>query len=91
MAATSGVDYPNGSGGLAVAPDNQFHRLRLGGSYHFMPKWILQVDGSYGRALQDDDFPDYTVNQQLVVAQPVPRGSPPLTRKRNPAGTCTPG
>lgn len=75
VAATSGVDYPNGSGGLAVAPDNQFHRLRLGGSYHFMPKWILQVDGSYGRAFQDDDFPDYTVNQQLVVAQPVPRGS----------------
>jgi len=75
VAATSGVDFPNGYGGLAVAPDNQFHRLRLGGSSRFAPRWMLQLDGSYGRAFQDDQFPDYTVNRLLAVNQPVPRTS----------------
>jgi MtrB/PioB family decaheme-associated outer membrane protein len=67
------VDYPNGFGGMAQAPDNRFHRLRLTGSYIFSPKWLLQYDGSYGRTEQNGDFAAYTVNPTLSVTEPLPR------------------
>lgn len=67
------VDYPNGNGGLAQAPDSQYHQLRLVGNWIIRPSLRLQLDGSFGRALQNDDFPLYTVNPGLVVYEPVPR------------------
>ncbi len=67
------VDYPNGYGGIALAPDNQFQQLRLTGNWIIMPTLRLQMDGSYARTEQDDDFPLYTVNPGLAVDEPVPR------------------
>lgn len=66
------VDYPNGIGGLALAPDNRYHRLRLTGAWLIIPKLRMQWDGSYGRTEQNADLPLYTVNPGLVVDTPVP-------------------
>ena len=67
------VDYPNGIGGIALAPDNQYHQLRLTGTWVLSPALRLQMDGSYGRARQSDDYAAYTVNPGLLVDQAVPR------------------
>jgi MtrB/PioB family decaheme-associated outer membrane protein len=67
------VAYPNGSGGLGLAPDNEQTSGRLIGHYILSPKARLQFDGSYAVASQDQSYADYTVNQALVVTVPVPR------------------
>jgi MtrB/PioB family decaheme-associated outer membrane protein len=67
------VAYPNGTGGLGLAPDNEQTSGRLIGHYIFSPKARLQFDGSYAVASQDQSYADYTVNQALVVTVPVPR------------------
>ena len=67
------VRYPNGIGGLGVAPDNSQLGGRLTGQYLFSPKLRLQVDGSYAVASQDQDFLDYSANPALVVTVPMPR------------------
>lgn len=68
------VDYPNGSGALALAPDNRYQRLRLTGNWIVSPALRVMLDGSYARAAQRDDFADYTINPALRVDQPLPRG-----------------
>jgi MtrB/PioB family decaheme-associated outer membrane protein len=65
------VNYPNGEGGLGLAPDNEQNRLRLLGVYTFSPTLRLQVDGSYARTEQDQDFADYTVNPNLRIDEPL--------------------
>ena len=66
------VRYPEGYGGLALAPDNEQLSGRLTGHYIFSAKTRLQFDGSYALATQDQSFADYTVNPALVVTEPVP-------------------
>jgi MtrB/PioB family decaheme-associated outer membrane protein len=69
------VRYPNGFGGMSQAPDNEYYRLRLLGTYIFSPTLRFQVDGSYGHTEQDQNFADYTVNPNLSVTVPLPRQS----------------
>jgi MtrB/PioB family decaheme-associated outer membrane protein len=69
------VRYPEGDGGLGLAPDNSFVSGRLTGQYIYSPKTRLQFDGSYGVASQDQNYLDYTVNPNLVVTQPLPRNN----------------
>jgi MtrB/PioB family decaheme-associated outer membrane protein len=57
------VDYPLGSGQLALEPDNEMHRLRAVGSYTFTPRLRLSLDGSYGKTTQDQNFLPYTINE----------------------------
>lgn len=68
----SRVSYPDGTGGLGTAPDNEHTSGRLTGHYIFSSKTRLQFDGSYAITSQDQGFLDYTVNDALVVSEPVP-------------------
>jgi MtrB/PioB family decaheme-associated outer membrane protein len=67
------VAYPNGTGGLGLAPDNQQTSGRLVGHYLFSSKARLQFDTSYAVASQDQSYADYTVNQALLVTVPPPQ------------------
>jgi MtrB/PioB family decaheme-associated outer membrane protein len=67
------VRYPEGIGGLGLAPDNDQLGGRVTGQYLFSSRTRLQVDGSYAVASQNQDFLDYSVNPALVVDVPVPR------------------
>ncbi|MCP5129331.1 MAG: MtrB/PioB family decaheme-associated outer membrane protein [Pseudomonadales bacterium] len=67
------VRYPEGVGGLGLAPDNDQMGGRLTGQYLFNARTRLQVDGSYAVASQNQNFLDYSVNPALVVDVPVPR------------------
>jgi MtrB/PioB family decaheme-associated outer membrane protein len=65
------VNYPEGEGGMGLAPDNDQNRLRLLGVYTFSAKLRLQVDGSYSTSEQEQDFADYTVNPNLAIEEPL--------------------
>ena len=67
------VRYPDGDGGLGLAPDNDQVSGRLTGHYIFSSTTRLQFDGSYAVASQDQNYADYTVNPALTVTEPVPR------------------
>lgn len=67
------VAYPNGTGGLGLAPDNEQTSGRLVGHYLFSSKARLQFDTSYAVAAQDQSYADYTVNQALLVTEPLPQ------------------
>jgi MtrB/PioB family decaheme-associated outer membrane protein len=67
----SSVNYPAGYGGLGQAPDNEYSRLRLVGTYQLSNQLRLQVDGSYARTDQDQNFVDYTVNPELRIDEPL--------------------
>jgi MtrB/PioB family decaheme-associated outer membrane protein len=67
------VAYPNGTGGLGLAPDNDQASGRLAGQYLFSSVARLQFDTSYAVAAQGENYADYTVNQALVVTVPVPQ------------------
>ena len=71
----SRVRYPDGIGGLGVAPDNTHGSARLSGTYLLSSTARLQFDGSYAISEQDQDFLDYTVNPQLTISEPLPRGN----------------
>ena len=66
------VAFPSGTGGISLAPDNEQTSARLTGHYIFSATTRLQFDGSYAVATQDQDYLDYTVNQNLVVTEPLP-------------------
>ena len=67
------VRYPTGSGGLGLAPDNEFNQFRLLGSYIFSPELRFQLDGSYAKTEQDQRFADYTANENITITEPLPR------------------
>jgi MtrB/PioB family decaheme-associated outer membrane protein len=68
------VAYPEGFGGLGEAPDNEFYRGRLMGTWIISPTLRLQVDGSYGKTEQDQNYLPFTVNEALLAdAAPLPR------------------
>ncbi len=64
--------YPAGTGGLAQAPDNERLSGRLVGHYIFSRTVRFQFDGSHALTTQDQDFLDYTVNNALIVNEPLP-------------------
>jgi MtrB/PioB family decaheme-associated outer membrane protein len=66
------VAYPNGTGGMGLAPDNEQTSGRLTGQYILSDRARLQFDGSYALATQDQNYPQYTVNPNLIVTVPVP-------------------
>ncbi|MDZ7782837.1 MAG: MtrB/PioB family decaheme-associated outer membrane protein [Halioglobus sp.] len=68
-----GVSYPQGTGGLGLAPDNEQLSGRLTGHYLFSQTARLQFDGSYALTSQNQRFPDYTVNPALAAPEPLPR------------------
>ena len=68
----SRVRYPDGVGGLGLAPDNEQLSGRLVGHYIFSPTTRLQFDGSYAVASQDQSYSNYSVNDSLVVTVPLP-------------------
>src|SRR6185312_14967987 len=47
---------PTKSSTFSSAPDNQFHQILLTGGYRFSPLTRLVVNGSYGRATQNEQF-----------------------------------
>lgn len=67
--------YPQGAGGLGLAPDNSQTRGRLTGQYILSPQARFQFDGSYAMLNQDQDYLDYSVNPALASATPLPRES----------------
>ena len=69
------VRYPQGIGGLGLAPDNEQLSGRISGHLLINATARLQFDGSYGVASQDQRFADYSVNSQLEVVEPLPRNS----------------
>jgi len=66
------VGYPAGTGGLGLLPDNEQLSGRLVGHWLFSPQARFQFDGSYALASQDQRYLDYTVNDALVVTEPLP-------------------
>ena len=69
------VRYPDGIGGLGLAPDNDQWGGRLTGQYMFSARTRLQVDGSYAVASQNQDYLDYSVNPLLSATVPVPENN----------------
>ncbi|MFV8819616.1 MtrB/PioB family decaheme-associated outer membrane protein [Haliea sp. E17] len=69
------VRYPDGEGGLALAPDNDQWSGRLSAVWLLRPTLRLTLDGSYSLARQDDTLADYSVNPLLTVTEAVPRNS----------------
>lgn len=69
------VAFPSGTGGISLAPDNEQTSGRLIGHYIFSATTRLQFDGSYAVATQDQDYLDYTVNQNLLITEPRPATS----------------
>ena len=69
------IAYPNGFGALSEEPDNEYWRARLMGTWVLTPTLRVQLDASYGKAEQDQDFLPYTVNPALLAqAAALPRG-----------------
>lgn len=88
------ASWPEGTGSIALAPDNQAHRLRFSG--HYLVNATTRATGnlSWSRMTQDQTFLDYTVNPGLLVATPLPRaslGGEINTLRANLAVTTRPG
>ncbi len=60
------VSYPDGVGQIGVAPDNDFHQIRVLGHYIYSPELRIIADASYSLASQDDNYLLYTINNQLI-------------------------
>ncbi|WP_187276433.1 MtrB/PioB family decaheme-associated outer membrane protein [Parahaliea maris] len=69
------VRYPQGYGGLALAPDNEQWSGRLSGTWLLAPTLRLSFDGYHALATQDEALLDYSVNSALNVTQPLPTAS----------------
>ena len=67
--------YPDSSGGMGLAPDNDQLRGRITGQYVITPTARFQFDGSYAVANQDQDYLSYSVNSAASITEPLPRDS----------------
>jgi MtrB/PioB family decaheme-associated outer membrane protein len=67
--------YPDSSGGLGLAPDNEHLQGRITGQYIITPTARFQFDGSYAVTEQDQGYLDYSVNPSATVDEPLPRNS----------------
>ncbi|MEZ5566917.1 MAG: MtrB/PioB family decaheme-associated outer membrane protein [Halioglobus sp.] len=66
------VAFPSGIGGLGLAPDNDYLSGRLSANWVISATTRMQLDGSYARATQDQDYAPYSVNPALAVTEPLP-------------------
>jgi MtrB/PioB family decaheme-associated outer membrane protein len=62
------------SGGMSLAPDNEFHQLSLAGSYTLPYKTQLTGLIAVGRMTQNQNFQAYTVNP-VIAASTLPTNS----------------
>ncbi|MDX1694734.1 MAG: MtrB/PioB family decaheme-associated outer membrane protein [Ketobacteraceae bacterium] len=69
---SSAVDYPNGFGAKDQPADNQHHLLRTSGGYRLSERQRLEWDLSWGLSLQDETYEPYSVNEELLVSEPLP-------------------
>jgi MtrB/PioB family decaheme-associated outer membrane protein len=71
-----GTDFASGARGrLALAPDNQAHRISFAGGYRFGTTTRLTANVSRGWMIQDEDFLPYTGNPNLTVLAGLPRAN----------------
>lgn len=71
-AFSADVDYPNGFGEMALAPDHQFQQVRARGTYRLTPKIRLQFNGTSGKTEHKGKLLPYTANPLLTVATALP-------------------
>ncbi|MGR8947205.1 MAG: MtrB/PioB family decaheme-associated outer membrane protein [Gammaproteobacteria bacterium] len=70
-----GTDFASGvRGQLALAPDNQAHRVSAAGGYKLGMTSHLTANVSYGWMTQNERFLPYTINPNLMVPAALPRG-----------------
>lgn len=68
-----GIAYPDGSGRMALEPDNSYLQFKGYGSLNLGSATRLTGDLAWGRMEQDDAFLPYTVNAALAAPVPLPR------------------
>jgi MtrB/PioB family decaheme-associated outer membrane protein len=61
-------------GRKALEPDNHFHQVSASGGYSLPWRTRIMANFSYGWFRQDEQLLPYTVNPDLVVTRPLPRG-----------------
>jgi MtrB/PioB family decaheme-associated outer membrane protein len=66
------VDFPNGAGAFAGAPDYQYRQASLASGLRLGDSVRLVLDGFIGESEREGHFVDYTVNPALVVSAPLP-------------------
>jgi MtrB/PioB family decaheme-associated outer membrane protein len=64
--------FPQGSGHLALEPDNLAHRFSLNAGWRLGKSSRLSASFSYGKMQQNSRLLPLTINSQLTVAQPSP-------------------
>ena len=69
------VDYPQGVGGLAGAPDYDQQSLGASGSFRIGNKIRVVLSGAAYDVEQQDDLPGYTINPALTATAPLPISS----------------
>jgi len=69
----SGTGFPDGTGRLALEPDNSYLQFKTYGGVNFSRSTRLTADFSYGSMEQDDVFFPYTINDELRVHTPLPQ------------------
>ena len=69
--------YPDGSGQMALPPDNTFHQIGIGGSQSFSPTLNFSGEVAFGQMRQNEDFLPLTINPVLAesIVQGLPRAS----------------
>lgn len=69
------VNYPEGKGAIALAPDNHYAQARSTASFRLSDYWRGHIDASVGKAVQNEKFPQYSINPELTIAEALPRTS----------------
>lgn len=63
-----------GMGSKGQMPDNWFHQIVAEGGYDLQHRTRVTLSTAFSWMLQDQDFLPYSVNEDLVVTTPLPRG-----------------
>ncbi len=71
----AGTGFPEGSGQIALEPDNSYLQFKMYGGMNFARGTRLTADFSYGSMEQDDAFLPYTINENLRVRTPLPQSN----------------
>jgi MtrB/PioB family decaheme-associated outer membrane protein len=70
-----GVAFPDGTGQMALEPDNSYVQLRANGAFSLGSSTHISADVAFGSMEQDDALLPYTINPALTVDVPLPRQS----------------
>ncbi len=70
----AGSGFPQGTGQLALPPDNQFHQISAGGGWNFSPSMRGLAELAVGRMTQNEDFLPLTANP--ILAESIIQGLP---------------